>query len=157
MESSEEEDDFPSIESIIPQSKVDSLYQSHTEKVRFLFISESTNNAYSNFLLVHLHLCSARVRVSFFFFFFGLRWTHFVYFSGDQEALLRASRFEGCCGELVRQYALQVLGFFEVTYVTTQLALMYFCNTNSLKLPSNEFQELFIYFCTFCLYFLLKV
>ncbi|KAK4270708.1 hypothetical protein QN277_019484 [Acacia crassicarpa] len=32
MESSEEEDDFPSIESIIPQSKVDSLYQSHTEK-----------------------------------------------------------------------------------------------------------------------------
>lgn len=34
MESSEEEDDFPSIESIIPQSKVDSLYQSHTEKVR---------------------------------------------------------------------------------------------------------------------------
>lgn len=33
MESSEEEDDFPSIESITPQSKVDSLYQSHTEKV----------------------------------------------------------------------------------------------------------------------------
>lgn len=32
MESSEEEDDFPSIESIIPQSKVDSLYQSHTEQ-----------------------------------------------------------------------------------------------------------------------------
>lgn len=32
MESSEEEDDFPSIESIIPQTKVDSLYQSHTEK-----------------------------------------------------------------------------------------------------------------------------
>lgn len=32
MESSEEEDDFPSIESITPQSKVDSLYQSHTEK-----------------------------------------------------------------------------------------------------------------------------
>ncbi|KAK7362501.1 hypothetical protein VNO77_04617 [Canavalia gladiata] len=32
MESSEEEDDFPSIESIIPQSNVDSLYQSHTEK-----------------------------------------------------------------------------------------------------------------------------
>lgn len=33
MESSEEEDDFPSIERIIPQSNVDSLYQSHTEKV----------------------------------------------------------------------------------------------------------------------------
>lgn len=33
MESSEEDDDFPSIESITPQSKVDSLYQSHTEKV----------------------------------------------------------------------------------------------------------------------------
>ncbi|KAJ4827518.1 hypothetical protein Tsubulata_038364 [Turnera subulata] len=32
MESSEEEDDFPSIESITPQSKIDSLYQSHTEK-----------------------------------------------------------------------------------------------------------------------------
>ncbi|OIV93320.1 hypothetical protein TanjilG_23092 [Lupinus angustifolius] len=32
MESSEEEDDFPSIETIIPQSKLDSLYQSHTEK-----------------------------------------------------------------------------------------------------------------------------
>lgn len=34
MESSEEEDDeFPSIETITPQSKIDSLYQSHTEKV----------------------------------------------------------------------------------------------------------------------------
>ncbi|KAK7368284.1 hypothetical protein VNO80_10309 [Phaseolus coccineus] len=32
MESSEEEDDFPCIERIIPQSEVDSLYQSHTEK-----------------------------------------------------------------------------------------------------------------------------
>ncbi|EEF31948.1 conserved hypothetical protein [Ricinus communis] len=32
MESSEEDDDFPSIESITPQSKTDSLYQSHTEK-----------------------------------------------------------------------------------------------------------------------------
>ena len=39
MESSEEEDDFPSIESIIPQTKVDSLYQSHTEKVPNFFIS----------------------------------------------------------------------------------------------------------------------
>lgn len=36
MESSEEEEDFPSLESITPQSKVDSLYQSHTEKVCFL-------------------------------------------------------------------------------------------------------------------------
>ncbi|KAG2688090.1 hypothetical protein I3760_09G077700 [Carya illinoinensis] len=32
MESSEEDDEFPSIERIIPQSKVDSLYQSQTEK-----------------------------------------------------------------------------------------------------------------------------
>ncbi|XP_030480031.1 exocyst complex component EXO84C isoform X1 [Cannabis sativa] len=32
MESSEEDDDFPSIESITPQSKIDSLHQSHTEK-----------------------------------------------------------------------------------------------------------------------------
>ncbi|KAJ6889182.1 exocyst complex component EXO84C-like [Populus alba x Populus x berolinensis] len=32
MESSEEDDDFPFIESITPQSKIDSLYQSHTEK-----------------------------------------------------------------------------------------------------------------------------
>lgn len=32
MESSEEDDDFPAIERIIPQSKVDSLYQSQTEK-----------------------------------------------------------------------------------------------------------------------------
>ncbi|XP_050232207.1 exocyst complex component EXO84C [Mercurialis annua] len=32
MESSEEEDDFPSIESITPQSNIDSLFQSHTEK-----------------------------------------------------------------------------------------------------------------------------
>ncbi|KAE8708837.1 Exocyst complex component EXO84C [Hibiscus syriacus] len=32
MESSEEEDDFPSIESITPQSKIDSVHQSHTEK-----------------------------------------------------------------------------------------------------------------------------
>ncbi|XP_015880504.2 exocyst complex component EXO84C [Ziziphus jujuba] len=32
MESSEEDDDFPCIESITPQSKVDSLHQSHTEK-----------------------------------------------------------------------------------------------------------------------------
>jgi hypothetical protein len=36
MESSEEDDDFPFIESITPQSKIDSLYQSHTEKVCFL-------------------------------------------------------------------------------------------------------------------------
>ncbi|KAJ6764616.1 EXOCYST COMPLEX COMPONENT 8 [Salix koriyanagi] len=32
MESSEEEEDFPFIESITPQSEIDSLYQSHTEK-----------------------------------------------------------------------------------------------------------------------------
>ncbi|KAJ8758611.1 hypothetical protein K2173_000332 [Erythroxylum novogranatense] len=32
MESSEEDDDFPSIEGITPQSKIDSFYQSHTEK-----------------------------------------------------------------------------------------------------------------------------
>ncbi|XP_071725170.1 exocyst complex component EXO84C [Rutidosis leptorrhynchoides] len=32
MESSDEEDDFPSLESITPQTKIDSLYQSHTEK-----------------------------------------------------------------------------------------------------------------------------
>lgn len=37
MESSEEDDDFPSIESITPQSKIDSLYQSNTEKVFFCF------------------------------------------------------------------------------------------------------------------------
>jgi len=72
--------------------------------------------------------------------FFGFRRTHFVCFSGDQEALLRASRFEGCRGELVRQYALQVLGFFEVTYVITQLALVYCCIANCLKLLIKEFQ-----------------
>lgn len=33
MESSEEEDDFPSIESVTPQSKIDTIYQSKTEKV----------------------------------------------------------------------------------------------------------------------------
>ncbi|KAK2975483.1 hypothetical protein RJ640_005792 [Escallonia rubra] len=32
MESSEEEDDFPSIESVTPQSKIDTIYQSKTEK-----------------------------------------------------------------------------------------------------------------------------
>ncbi|XVF40044.1 hypothetical protein PTKIN_Ptkin01aG0080900 [Pterospermum kingtungense] len=32
MESSEEDDDLPSIESITPQSKIDSVHQSHTEK-----------------------------------------------------------------------------------------------------------------------------
>ncbi|XP_016460553.1 exocyst complex component EXO84C [Nicotiana tabacum] len=32
MESSEEEDDFPCIESVTPQSKIDSIYQSKTEK-----------------------------------------------------------------------------------------------------------------------------
>ncbi|KAK0575920.1 hypothetical protein LWI29_009158 [Acer saccharum] len=32
MESSEEDDDFPSIENITPQSKIDSVYQSNTEK-----------------------------------------------------------------------------------------------------------------------------
>ncbi|GLU22597.1 hypothetical protein SLE2022_386610 [Rubroshorea leprosula] len=32
MESSEEDDDFPSIESITPQTKIDSIYQSNTEK-----------------------------------------------------------------------------------------------------------------------------
>lgn len=39
MESSEEDDDFPSIESITPQSKVNSVYQSHTEKVSSFFFS----------------------------------------------------------------------------------------------------------------------
>lgn len=33
MESSEEEDDFPNIESVTPQSKIDSSYQSKFEKV----------------------------------------------------------------------------------------------------------------------------
>ncbi|KAI8524713.1 hypothetical protein RHMOL_Rhmol13G0169800 [Rhododendron molle] len=32
MESSEEEDDFPSIESVTPQSEIDTIYQSNTEK-----------------------------------------------------------------------------------------------------------------------------
>ncbi|KAL7211085.1 hypothetical protein ACSBR2_014045 [Camellia fascicularis] len=32
MESSEEDDDFPSIESVTPQSKIDTIYQSKTEK-----------------------------------------------------------------------------------------------------------------------------
>ncbi|XWS18703.1 hypothetical protein CRYUN_Cryun32bG0067600 [Craigia yunnanensis] len=32
MESGEEDDDFPYIESITPQSKIDSVHQSHTEK-----------------------------------------------------------------------------------------------------------------------------
>ncbi|GAA0150966.1 hypothetical protein LIER_09786 [Lithospermum erythrorhizon] len=32
MESSEEEDDFPTIESVTPQSKIDTIFQSHTEK-----------------------------------------------------------------------------------------------------------------------------
>ncbi|KAL3522998.1 hypothetical protein ACH5RR_015832 [Cinchona calisaya] len=32
MESSEEEDDFPAIESVTPQSKIDTIYQSNTEK-----------------------------------------------------------------------------------------------------------------------------
>lgn len=33
VESSEEEDDFPSMESVTPQSKIDTIYQSKTEKV----------------------------------------------------------------------------------------------------------------------------
>lgn len=33
VESSEEEDDFPSMESVTPQSKIDTVYQSKTEKV----------------------------------------------------------------------------------------------------------------------------
>lgn len=108
MESSEEEDDFPSIESIIPQSKVDSLYQSHTEKVRcfYSFFSQSTsNNAHSEetFFFVCLFNCMFVMKQKLVFFF-----------SGDQEALLWAPRFKGFCGELVRQYALQVLGFLEV-------------------------------------------
>lgn len=40
MESSEEDDDFPSIESVTPQSKIDTFYQSKFEKVKkFKFIS----------------------------------------------------------------------------------------------------------------------
>jgi hypothetical protein len=57
MESSEEEDDFPSIESIIPQSKVDSLYQSQTEKVRFfLFHFTINSNAFLPTFLFFLFL-----------------------------------------------------------------------------------------------------
>ena len=33
MESSEEDDDFPAIESVTPQHKIDTIYQSNTEKV----------------------------------------------------------------------------------------------------------------------------
>lgn len=54
MESSEEEDDFPSIESIIPQSKVDSLYQSQTEKVRF-FLFHFTIINYQCLLTMFFH------------------------------------------------------------------------------------------------------
>lgn len=38
MESSDEEDDFSSHEWITPQSKINSLYQSHTEKVLSLLL-----------------------------------------------------------------------------------------------------------------------
>jgi len=45
----------------------------------------------------------------------------------------------------VRQYALQVLGFLEVTFV--------YCSvTICLKLPTKEFQDPFINLSTFCLY-----
>jgi hypothetical protein len=56
MESSEEEDDFPSIESIIPQSKVDSLYQSQTEKVRFFLFQTINSNAFLPTFLFFLFL-----------------------------------------------------------------------------------------------------
>lgn len=46
MESSEEEDDLPSIESITPQSKIDSVHQSLTEKVPPFSLSLAT---FSNF------------------------------------------------------------------------------------------------------------
>lgn len=38
MESSEEDDEYPFIESITPQSKIDSVHQSLTEKVSFFFL-----------------------------------------------------------------------------------------------------------------------
>lgn len=54
MESSEEEDDFPSIESITPQSKIDSVHQSLTEKVLFFF---SFSPSLSLFDSLHLRSC----------------------------------------------------------------------------------------------------
>ncbi|KAJ7969284.1 exocyst complex component EXO84C [Quillaja saponaria] len=60
MESSEEEDDFPSIENITPQSKVDSLYQSHTEKgirnlcCELLELKDSVENLCGNMQLKYL-------------------------------------------------------------------------------------------------------
>lgn len=45
VESSEEEDDFPSMESVTPQSKIDTIYQSKTEKVKDL-----TKNLFFPFL-----------------------------------------------------------------------------------------------------------
>jgi hypothetical protein len=40
MESSEEDDEYPFIESITPQSKIDSVHQSLTEKVSPFLFSE---------------------------------------------------------------------------------------------------------------------
>lgn len=76
MESSEEEEDFPSIESIIPQSKVDSLYQSQTEKVRSFSSQSTSNNAHSeeNFYLFNcMFLWIVMKQKLVCFFFQGIR------------------------------------------------------------------------------------
>ncbi|KAE8725836.1 hypothetical protein F3Y22_tig00008013pilonHSYRG00033 [Hibiscus syriacus] len=60
MESSEEEDDFPSIESITPHSKIDSIHQSHTEKgirklcCELLDLKEAVDNLCGNRRTKHL-------------------------------------------------------------------------------------------------------
>lgn len=54
VESSEEEDDFPSMESVTPQSKIDTIYQSKTEKVKDLTQKFSL---FANGVLVYFNYC----------------------------------------------------------------------------------------------------
>lgn len=97
MESSEEDDDFPSIESITPQSKIDSIYQSHTEKVYVHFFP---------FILVAIWVCVALSSVCKKLLLFLMSWRKiFSLYLGFSQLQVRA---DCCC--LLSKDALCMIG-----------------------------------------------
>lgn len=70
--SSSEEEEFPSIESVTPQSKIDTIYQSKTEKVGLsLFYSSIIIVLFNYQTNLSTSFCSHCVYAQLYFFFFS--------------------------------------------------------------------------------------
>jgi hypothetical protein len=114
MESSEEEDDFPSIESIIPQSKVDSLYQSQTEKVRFfLFHFTINNNAFLPTFLFFLFLGKGKL-------IWGYLHSNYIFVSEFRFAMLMFKFNQ----KLLQKKILFLIGFSILNHLYPMLTLL---------------------------------